>query len=566
MFSRRFHNSSSARRSPRPAIALYNRGDTIAFGKMMNPAPNARETILKWLQALILFTPSAVLLLTIHPFWRDSDAYSQVTMPPGPVTILLYSPIYCFGARVPLYLGCAYEAMIGGASLPSLAFFKSPILTDSGVVLLVALQHAFLLGAQLFLLRSIVATNLTRMILAVVLALMAPFYTYAHCVGVEALSVSSSLLLVGMVLRIARRRRVKKSEWLWFGLSLTLCILVRRVNAVLAALLPTIFLLEALTRTIQGYRHRTHARFPRRTIQHGLALCGLSVAMALLSVVVAERSVRYACHAAKIKYRSMVGPTFVWRLNFLANLDENERTAMLGRLARQTSDPVVQRMIAATPAGILAPEDWDPGPWLNRSIQIMEQSDIKTDHAYHLDFYTNRVASVFLRSFEPPFLSAIGADFVSSFDFSVRDLAIFPIGTTRYSLAKIDQMPQLPKLATFRGHAADVALRAQEQLAYFGFMDVRFRTLIIVWAALIVATLVVKSGRRVVEQSVALVATGAMMVLLTCSLTYLLPRFVLPFWVCYVAAVLLLLAWILGAIEGATLRPRGAPLRTPWNS
>ncbi|HEX4630770.1 MAG TPA: hypothetical protein VH188_07365 [Chthoniobacterales bacterium] len=533
---------------------------------MMHPAPNARETILKWLQPLILALPSAWLLLTIHPFWRDSDAYIQVTMPPGPVTILLYSPIYCFGARVPLYLGCAYEALMGGGSLPSLGFFKSPILTDSGVLLLIALQHAFLLGAQLFLLRSIVATNLTRSIFAVGLASIAPFYTYNHCVGVEALSVSSSLLLIGVVLRIARRRRVKRSEWLWFGLSLALCILMRRVNTVLAALLPTMFLLQALALATQGYFHRSRARFPRRTIQRGLGLCGLSLVVAFLSVAVAERSSRYACRAAKIKYRSMVGPTFVWRLNFLANLDEDERAALLSRLETRTTDPAVQRMIAATPAGILAPREWDPGPLINRSIEIMEQSGIKTDYAYHLDFYTNRLASVFLRSFEPPFLRAVRADFISSFNYSVRDLATYPILTTRYSLAKISEMPQLAKLATFRGNSADTTLRAQEQLIYFRLIDLRFRNLLIVWAILIAVALVVKTGRSIIIPSMVLVATGVMMVLLTCSLTYLLPRFVLPFWVCYVAAVLLPLGSIVDAIGRRRLRLQGAPGRTSWNS
>lgn len=521
---------------------------------------------MKWLQPAILAVPSVWLLLTIHPLWRDSDAYSQVTMAPGPTTIILYSPVYCFGARVPLYLGCAYEAVIGGGSLPSLAFLRSPILTDSGVLLLIAFQHAFLLAAQLFLLRSVVATTVTRTILAVVLALIPPFYTYTHCVGAEALSVSITLLLAGAVLRIGRRRRVKKSEWLWFGLTLTLCILARRVNAVLAVLLPTMFLVQTFAWTIQGYIQRTQARFPRRTIQRGLVLCALSLVVAVLSVVVAERTVRYACRFAKIKYRSMAGPTFVWRLNFLADLDENERTALLSRLTKRTTDPTVQRMIAAAPLGVISPGEWDPGPWINRLVEIIEQSGIKTDHAYHLDFYANRVASVFLRSFEPPFLRAVRADFISFFDFSVRDLAIFPISTTRYSLAKIDQMPQLAKLATFRADSADAILRAEEQFAYFGLVDVRFRNLIILWGALMALALVVRTGRRIVAQSAVLVATGTVMVVVTCCLTWLLPRFLLPFWVCYVAAMLLPLGWIVGAIERAALRDRGAPLGTSWNS
>ena len=126
----------------------------------------------------------------------------------------------------------------------------------------------------------------------------------------------------------------------------------------------------------------------------------------------------------------------------------------------------------------------------------------------------------------------------------MRDLAIYPLTTTRYSLAKIDEMPQLKKLATFRGNSVDASLRAQEQLTYFRLIDVRFRNLLIVWAALIAVALIVKTGRRIVSDSAVLVATGVIMVLLTCSLTYLLPRFLLPFWVCYVAAMLLSLGWV----------------------
>src|ERR1043166_4235610 len=110
----------------------------------MNRVRLLRNILPNFLPALILVAPSLWLLVAVSPFWRDSDAYSQGTMPPGPTTILLYSPLYCFGARVPLYLGCAYEALVGGGTLPSLAFLKSPVLTDSGVLLLIAVQHALL--------------------------------------------------------------------------------------------------------------------------------------------------------------------------------------------------------------------------------------------------------------------------------------------------------------------------------------------------------------------------------------------------------------------------------------
>lgn len=499
---------------------------------------------MKWLQPLILAAPSAWLLLTINPFWRDSDAYSQVTLPPGPMTILQFSPVYCFGARVPLYLGCAYEALVGRGNFPTLAFFHSPILTDTGVFLLLALQHLFLLAAQLFVLRSISATNLTRAILALFLALNAPFYTYTHCIGAESLSLSATLFLIGGVLRLSRRHRIETSDWVWFGLSLTLCILARHVNSVLAALLPTAFLMQAAAEMVHARRRKSPARFPRRIIRRRLLLAGLSLAMAALSLAVGQRAVRYACRAAKIRDRSPMGLTFVRRLNFLANLKEKERTEMLGRIAQQTKEPIVQRMITETPSGILPSAEWEPGGCINRFIEIIDESGIKTDLAYHLDFYANQVARTFLRSFDRVFLSAVRADFTSAFEFSVTELTTFPIATTRYSLAKIDQMPQVTKLATFRVDSADATLLAQERLSYFRLIDIRFRSLLIVWAALIAIALMARKGRRMIGLSAMLVGAGVMVVLLTCFLTELLPRFLLPFWVCYVVALLLPISWI----------------------
>jgi hypothetical protein len=272
---------------------------------------------------------------------------------------------------------------------------------------------------------------------------------------------------------------------------------------------------------------------------------------------VADGTVRYACRAAKIKNRSTLGLTFVWRLNFLAKLDEKERTDLLGRLARRTGDPVVQRMIAETPMGISEPGKWNPEACTRRFAEVIERSGVATDLAYHLDLYRNRLAGVFLRSFEQPFLRAVRADFLLAFDFSLPEVTTYPIAATRYCFGRIEEMPQLKNLATFRGSGADAALSARERTIYFRLIDVRLRNLLMAWGALSIVAAVLGRRKSVVIYSAVLVGVGILMVLVTCFLSELLPRFLLPFWALFVPATLLSV--------GSLHRAR-APHRASWDS
>src|ERR1044071_9131423 len=197
--------------------------------------------------AAVLLAPAIWMLAVIPPLWRDVDAYLQVTQPPGAETILQYGPLYCFGARVPLYLGYAIDSVRAGHALPNLNFIVHPVPTDSGVFLLLLVQHAALCFAAFCLITVATGTFWVRIILAGAWAANPLLYTLAHCVGGETLSMILFVLVGATGLRIVRHsRNVPKQEWFIVGILLWACVLTRQINAIVAGLMPVTFVLLAL--------------------------------------------------------------------------------------------------------------------------------------------------------------------------------------------------------------------------------------------------------------------------------------------------------------------------------
>ena len=499
------------------------------------------QTFLGWLPAIILAIPSIWLLASVPPLWRDIDGYNQVTLPPGAMTILQFSPLYSFGARLPLYAGCALDSFFAHHELPGWGFFAHPILTDCGVFLLVALQHLLLLRAQTFLLRTVSTTFLVQIFLSALLAFNSSFYTFAHSVGTEAAALSASIWFVGCTVRIFSSRVDRRSDWIWFGVSLTICILLRHINAVLAALLPLAYFLSGGAETVRALFRRGAARFPRRLVRRELSRGCLSVIVALLCLAVASRTVRFISRSAGIHYRSTVGLTFVWRLDFLARMDPDQRTAFLTRLAGRTGDPMLKRMLLEMPSAISESGQWDPPACIQNLLEIMEDSGIRENTGYRLDLVRNNLAKIFLLSFERPYLSVVWNDFLATGRIALLELAISPFSTTQYCFLRLNEMPQVIGLTTFKGDTARPLLAAEKQKNYYRWMGFSFCQALTGWVLLALLCCIFLRGlpRRIIGLTTALVCVGLTVLFLTCLLSELLPRYLLPSWVLLLAAALL---------------------------
>ncbi|MDQ6859666.1 MAG: hypothetical protein M3032_00705, partial [Verrucomicrobiota bacterium] len=167
--------------------------------------------------ALILSAPSIWLLATIPPLWRDVDAYNQVTVSPVRTTYLGHGPLYPFVARLPLWIGAQFEAIRSGSFHAFSADLMQPRLTDPGVFLLILLQQAAFVFASWLLIATISRRPLVRIALAVLWTGATAFYTLAHCVGSETLSLICTLLLAAAGLKLVRRSRAPVRAWKWFA-------------------------------------------------------------------------------------------------------------------------------------------------------------------------------------------------------------------------------------------------------------------------------------------------------------------------------------------------------------
>ncbi len=386
------------------------------------------------------------MLTVIPPLWRDLDAYIQLTEPPGPRTILQYGPLYCFVARIPLYLGYMIDCFRAGAPLPALRFFLYPILTDSGVYALVISQHIALCGSTFYLITLASRLFWVRLTLAIAWAANPLFYTFAHCVGTETLSVIVLILIAATGLRIVRHsRKVPGKQWFLFALLLWLCILTRHINAGLAGLMPATFILLAASHIsmVPFLESPTFKRWRRLKAKQALQKATVAVAIGVGCIGLANASLRVMCHAAQIPYYSFAGQTFLGRLKFLAALAPEKRNELLDQVARHTASADVRKMISLVREAVSTePSKLDVQDFRRKTkaLLLTPQTDPHDEKLYLL---LNRMALAFLWPPREILLRAVATDFKKSQQVTIPDVVRSLFVNTRFYFSHREVVPQV---------------------------------------------------------------------------------------------------------------------------
>ena len=474
------------------------------------------------------------MIATVPPLWRDADAYNQLTRNPLITTYWGHAPAYSYAAKVPLFLGEQVERWRGiTVAIPESGL--SP-LTDTGVGLLIVLQHLALCGAAFYFIITISKFFWIRVALALVWASNALFYTFAHCVGSETLSVILVVLVVAKGLRLIRSRGEPRwVDWYVFAIGLCLCLLSRHVNLWLILLLPAAFLLSwALHRGLfsPGDRlRRCRQRLGKRHLRQ--AVIALAIGAACLAI--ANSLPHRLARKTRLHPHSRIGYTFLWRLQFLRALPQPARTALLQKVAARAHSKEARQLV--TLLGQMHQEGIDPaaGPFTERAISLLFPLETQVPWE-KLDVALNQMAFAFLLPPTREHLNAARADFVAALKMSVTDISGWLFVTTAYFFEHRDEMPACARLVTFRDASAETINRIPSQHRYFHWWrGLTYTWVLVIWSLslLVLAVLARHQEVNVAALSaygIALVAVGLLIAATNTLLVEFLPRYALPMW------------------------------------
>ena len=502
---------------------------------------------------LCLLAPSAWMIATIPPLWRDADAYVQLTENPLVATFWGHAPAYCHVVKIPLYAGEQLERWRGNTPANREPGSSLPALTDSGIWLLIIGQHLGMDLAIFCFITAVTGLFSIRLALALVWASNALFYTFAHCVGSETLGLILIVVLALKALRLIQKGEAAGwTDWYLFAVVLVLCILSRDLNLALVALLPATFLISLSLKLI--------AKQPRQSLAASVRQAVVAIAVGLACVGVARSIPQGLAHKTRLHPHSRIGFTFLWRLHFLSHLPADSRTALLRKVSASSQSDDVRRLIALLEQMLVEKADLsNPTPLLQRAIPLFGGSL----YWENLDRSLNQMAFAFLWPPSPELRHAIRTDLVTGLMQSSTLISEYLFATTAYYFQHRAEMPACANLVTFRGDMnADRISQLPFRYRYFHlWQGLSYSWAFFLWlgsglAFLVVARRKLASASAITGLGVGLTVAGLMIFAATCVLHDYEPRFSLSMW------ELLFLSFFLfaGATADLLTQHRSTPL------
>jgi hypothetical protein len=510
-----------------------------------------RNALRNGILVLILSIPSLYIFLNLPPLWRDEDAFDEIVSPFAPKCIIHFLPGYCLGGRLIIFAGSTVAGFLGGHGLPRLSISDTP-LTDSGICTLIVVQHLFLVFSLFYAVITLSNRFPIRVFFALVFALIPWPYVFANCIGTEAFSNPLVYLIAALGWKCLRTTELKKRDVLfYFGLLLAAA-LTRHINVLLATCLPIAFLplagkelISRVARTnfVPGQRRFRHTQRLLIFVLVGLSAVGSSLLVQ-----------QTMCSMFRVPFRSTFGETFLYRLSYLVELPERERSEILYRISTRLADPVVTEALAALDRSLNQKEGWEDLFLEARINEILERSGLhdKQRRAWQTDLKLNRIAANVLLSGEPNYLELVWASFVVSPFFSQTDLAHAPFQLTDWLLRRLPdpKYSRLRDLTSFH-HQEGYYDIAWQRIPYAHLFK---RIPMLEMACVTMAFAIVYCGLAFIgairdpvtgagiSYAVGMVVVAMLICAVTCLSTYFQPRLYLPLYSLFQMGMLLALS------------------------
>jgi hypothetical protein len=507
------------------------------FGRLVSPWPSF------FILVFLLGWPSVWFFVKIPVLWNYMDGFLQVSTKPSAANLLVWPPLYCFGARFPMLIGY----LIGGGTFEgAVRYLSHPVLTNSALRMLIITQHLAFLGASFVFIRSISNNTVVQIVLALIFSSFSFLYATVHTVGSESGSVILILLIAAVSVDIARSSQINFRRWVLLSGLLSAAVLTRHINAVML-LLPVVA--AALPRL-------KHGRGALEACRIGASRVLVALAAGVTALALANCLVWLCCLRAKVDHRSMVGLTFLARIDQLRNAP-GRFPEFVDEMVDHLSDPILletlQRLKRANEAHKVSTD------FITEAKATIEE--VSRDHGLSsnapalrrlIDEKFNALTTATLLTEPASFRQAVASDWLEGQNWLCGFFTHCSISGTAIDWDNdplSSKMQPLHGLATFSNFSfADLNALAKNFTGPFLADEIAIWHLIVAICILSVAAGILRVPAWNTVTAVSMLIVGELIYLLSCCIAGQVCRYGIPFLELVVCAALTQVAGILDVL------------------